>query len=73
MGEPLSKGESKQTIEYKVKLSEVKEAQVVTTLYYWHCQICNKMLSSFSRDKLLAAIKLHLTRAHGIKSLVFEG
>ena len=69
MGEPMNK----QTVEYKVKLSEVKEAQVVTTLYYWYCPICSKMLSSFSRDKLLAAIKLHLARAHGIKSVVFEG
>ncbi|MCC5989889.1 MAG: hypothetical protein LM558_00065 [Thermosphaera sp.] len=72
MGEPLSKGEDKQTVMYKVKKEEVKEAQVVATLYYWYCPLCNKILSNFSRDKLLASIKLHLTRAHGVKTVVFE-
>jgi hypothetical protein len=72
MGEPLSKGEDKQTVEYKVKKEEVKEARVVTTLYYWYCPLCSKMLSSFSKDKLLASIKLHLVRAHGAKTVIFE-
>ena len=69
MGEPINK----QTVEYKVKLSEVKETEVKTTLYYWYCTKCSKMLSSFSKDKLLAAIKLHLMRAHEVRIVVFEG
>jgi hypothetical protein len=59
-------------MEYTVRKDEIKQAEVTTTLYYWYCPICSKMLSSFSRDKLLAAIKLHLMRAHGVKTLTFE-
>jgi hypothetical protein len=69
---PNGKPESKEVIVYTVKKGEVKEAEVVTTLYYWYCPLCNRMFSNLSRDKLLLAIKLHLIRAHGVKTVVFE-
>jgi len=59
-------------MEFTVKKQDIKQAEVTTTLYYWHCPICNKMISSVHRDKLLSAIKLHLVNKHGAKSVVFE-
>jgi hypothetical protein len=64
--------ENRAQTEFTVKKEDIKEVVVTTKLYYWHCQVCNKMMSSFSRDKLLSAIKLHLMRAHGAKTVAFE-
>ena len=72
MSAPESNKPVEQLNEYVVRKTDIKEAEVTSIYYYWYCPICNKMTGSHSRDKLMAAIKLHLMRAHGIKSVVFE-
>jgi hypothetical protein len=68
----MSSPESNKPAEYAIKKSDIKAIEVKSIFYYWYCPICNKMTGNYSKNKLMLAIKLHLIRAHGIKSVVFE-
>jgi hypothetical protein len=62
----------KQQEEYVVKKTDIKEAEVTSIFYYWYCPLCNYMAGNHSKTRLMYAIKLHLMRAHGIKTVIFE-
>jgi len=52
---------------FKLKKSDIRETVVPARAYTWTCPICNKIISSYYRDKALAAAKLHLERTHKLK------
>ena len=72
MSSPRSDKPVKQSEEYVVKKTDIKEMEVTSIFYYWFCPFCNKHAGDHSKARLMYAIKLHLMRAHGIKSVVFE-
>jgi hypothetical protein len=52
---------------FKLKRSDIRETISQTKIYSWTCPLCNKIISTYYKDKTLASAKLHLERVHKLK------
>jgi hypothetical protein len=52
---------------FKLKKSDVVEVTIQTKVYTWTCPLCNRIISTYYRDKTLSSAKLHLERVHKFK------
>jgi hypothetical protein len=57
---------------FKLKKSDIRETIAHTKIYTWTCPICNRIISTYYRDKTLSSAKLHLERTHELKVEVVE-
>jgi len=62
----------KATEVFKLKKSDIVEVTAQTKVYTWTCPLCNRIISTYYKDKTLASAKIHLERAHGVKVEVVE-
>jgi hypothetical protein len=57
---------------FKLRKSDIVETTMQAKLYMYKCPLCHRVITSYYRDKALAAAKLHLERTHKLKVEVVE-
>jgi hypothetical protein len=58
---------------FKLKKSSIGGREVTCNLYIWRCPLCDRVITSHYYNKLIAAAKLHVERAHGLRVEVVDG
>jgi hypothetical protein len=56
--------------EFKLRKSDIIETVAQVKIYTFTCPYCNKIISTYHKDKTIAYAKLHLARIHGLKVVV---
>jgi transcription elongation factor Elf1 len=62
--------ESEASNVFKLKKSDIVETTAQVNIYTFTCPHCNKIISTYHKDKTIAYAKIHLTRIHGLKVIV---
>jgi len=55
-----------------LKKSDIKKSDILVPLWVWTCPLCYRQIVTYTREKAIAAAKLHLERTHKYEVKVIE-
>jgi hypothetical protein len=52
---------------FKLKKSDIHVTEVPMPLYIYKCPLCKKTMTSVYKNKLIASVRMHMERTHGLR------